>query len=213
MVLAPIRWILGPAVPVAALEDRLQDAISFPGKIHLIVNDQELARAAPALREAGELGFDTETRPSFRKGEVYQVALLQLATDDDAFLIRLHGLRAFDLLREVFENEAVLKVGAAIRDDLRQLQARFKFLPKNFVELQDVAKAKGLQNFGLKGMTEEVLGARLSKGPKLTNWEAPTLSEPQLHYAATDAWIGLHLHRALRVRADVPRVPGKKDNA
>lgn len=172
--------------------------ISFPGKIHLINSDQELLAITENLNSAKELGFDTETKPSFKKGEVYKVALLQLATETEAYLIRLHRVTQFQILKNIFENDQVLKVGVAIRDDLKQLQKRFSFTAKNFIELQDMAKAQGLQNFGLKGMTEEVLQASLSKGPKLTNWEAHELTESQKKYAATDAWIGLMLYRKLR---------------
>lgn len=172
--------------------------IQFTGKIHLIANNQQLAAAKRGLLESTQLGFDTETKPSFKKGEVYKVALLQLSTEADAYLIRLQSISEFSILKHVLENENVLKVGVAIRDDLKGLQKHFSFQPKNFVELQDVAKAKGLQNFGLKGMTAEVMKASLSKAAKMTNWEQPTLTESQLLYAATDAWIGLALYLKLQ---------------
>lgn len=164
----------------------------------------------PLLREATELGFDTETRPSFKKGEVHKVALLQLSTETDAFVFRLFAFNEYGPIKEIFENPAILKVGAAIRDDLRVLQARFKFEPKNFVELQDLAKKKNLENFGLKGMTEEVLGAKLSKGAKLTNWENPHLTEAQLMYAATDAWVGLMIYRKLKTLNPKPKTLSPK---
>lgn len=172
--------------------------IQFQGRIHLITTDQQLAVIAKDLMAATELGFDTETRPSFRKGEVYQTSLLQLATDQEAYLIRLRGLTEFRGLIEVFESKEILKVGVAIRDDLKKLQHLFRFSQQNFVELQDVAKMKGLKNFGLKGMTEEVLTAGLSKRAKITNWDAHRLTDDQLMYAATDAWVGLQLFRALK---------------
>lgn len=172
--------------------------IAYPGKIHLIDNDHGLS----ALRFDGVklLGFDTETRPSFRKGESYKVALLQLATDQDAYLIRMQRVTRFESIKEVFENEGIVKVGAAIRDDLKGLQKTFPFTPRGFVELQQLAKTKGLANFGLKGMTEEVLDASLSKRSKLTNWEAQVLTEPQQRYAATDAWVGLKIYQQLLSR-------------
>jgi ribonuclease D len=172
--------------------------ISFSGKIHLITTDKELSEVTDLLSQAKQLGFDTETRPSFKKGEVFKVALLQLATETDAFLLRLHGLTEFEQIKNIFQNPEITKVGVAIRDDLKILQKVFNFTPQGFVELQDVAKARGLKNFGLKGMTEEVLRARLSKAAKMSNWEANSLSQQQLMYAATDAWIGLHLFHALR---------------
>lgn len=181
--------------------------ISFTGKIHVITSDAELQQVSQALLFCHELGFDTETRPSFKKGEVYQTAMLQLATETDAYLIRLHGIKDFTLIKKIFEDQNVLKAGVAIRDDLKQLQKIFQFIPKNFTELQDLAKAKGLKNFGLKGMTEEILHATISKGPKLTNWENPILAAHQLLYAATDAWIGLKLYHQLQTLS----VPAKAD--
>lgn len=172
--------------------------INFAGTIHLITNDQELAKVAASLTAAKELGFDTETRPSFKKGEVYQVAMLQLATETEAFIIRFGRINNFQVIKDIFQNPAVVKVGVAIRDDLKQLQKRFEFVPQNFIELQTVAKEKGLKNMGLKGMTEEVLHATISKGPKTTNWEAAELTERQIKYAATDAWIGLTLFQKLK---------------
>lgn len=179
--------------------------IQFKGKIHLITNDVELANMAEQLSSAKEFGFDTETRASFRKGEVYKVTLLQLATDNDAFLIRLHGIKNFEILKAALENPNILKAGVALRDDLKNLQKLFKFNPQNFVELQDLAKKKGLQNFGLKGMTEEVLQSRLSKAAKITNWEIPKLTDQQILYAATDAWIGLQLYRAINSNSRFPK--------
>ncbi len=171
--------------------------LSFTGKICLISNDAELTSAASALREVTILGFDTETRPSFKKGEVHKVALLQLSTETVAYLIRLHHVTNFELIKKIFEDPKIIKVGVAIRDDLKLLQKLFQFVPQAFIELQDTAKEKGLKNFGLKGMTEEVMGATLTKGPKMTNWEFSPLSEKQLLYAATDAWIGLTLYQKL----------------
>ncbi len=121
----------------------IYDRINFAGKIHLITNDEELALVADDINSALMLGFDTETRASFKVGEVYKVALLQLATEQDAFLIRLHGLTQFVSIKKVFENPHILKVGAAIRDDLKQLQKIFKFDPQNFVELQKRCQREG----------------------------------------------------------------------
>jgi ribonuclease D len=172
--------------------------ISFSGRIHLIKSDEEMRAVVEVLKSAKELGFDTETKPSFRKGEVFKVAMLQLSTETEAFVIRLHYLTDFEVLKSIFENKEVLKVGVAIRDDLKQLQKVFKFEPQNFIELQAVAKAKGLKNFGLKTMSEEVLQATISKGPKMTNWEAQVLTDQQITYAATDAWIGLILFNKIK---------------
>lgn len=171
--------------------------VSFPGKIHLITSDEALQAVASELLHAKELGFDTETRPSFKKGVVYKVALLQLSTETDAYIIRLHYVSQFQAIKNLFENPEIVKVGVAIKDDLKLLQKIFSFQPQNFIELQGLAKTKGLKNLGLKGMTEEVLGGTITKGPKTTNWEAKNLDDRQLMYAATDAWIGLKLYQKL----------------
>lgn len=181
------------------------DLINFTGKIHLITTDTELAAIAGELSTAKHLGFDTETRPSFKKGDVFKVSLLQLSTEHSAYLIRLAKVTQFQVLKTVFENKEIVKVGVAIRDDIKQLQKIFSFSPLNFIELQDIAKLKGLKNFGLKGMTEEVLQARLSKKAKITNWDAFELTDQQILYAATDAWIGLQLYQKMYA---VPNPPG-----
>lgn len=178
--------------------DPINSFISFPGKIHLIDSNEKLRLIVSELNSVKQFGFDTETRPSFKKGEVFRVALLQIATSDSAYLLRLHYLTEFQIIKNIFENDEVLKVGVAIRDDIKQLQKIFNFSPAGFVELQDLAKKKGLENFGLKGMTAEVLNSTLSKGPKLTNWEAKELSDQQLMYAATDAWVGLEIYKKLQ---------------
>lgn len=169
----------------------------FPGEIIMINSDEEIAPALELLRSEPLIGFDTETKPSFRKGEVYQVSLLQLASPDYALLFRLHGLSDFSLLKTFFEDESVKKIGVAIRDDIKALQKTFPFEPKGFVELSEMAKSYKLKNFGLKGMTEEVLNLTLSKRAKLSNWESSVLKNDQKLYAATDAWIGREIYIAL----------------
>lgn len=163
----------------------------------MINSDEEIAPALELLRSEPLIGFDTETKPSFRKGEVYQVSLLQLASPDYALLFRLHGLSDFSLLKTFFEDESVKKIGVAIRDDIKALQKTFPFEPKGFVELSEMAKSYKLKNFGLKGMTEEVLNLTLSKRAKLSNWESSVLKNDQKLYAATDAWIGREIYIAL----------------
>ncbi len=169
----------------------------FPGKIILVENDDAIASGLDLIRSESIIGFDTETKPSFKKGEFYHVSLLQLATPDFAILFRLHALSDFSLIKHFFENEEINKVGVAIRDDLKGLQKIFHFEPKSFIELSDMAKKYNLNNFGLKGMTEEVLNLTLSKKAKLSNWESRDLKLDQKIYAATDAWIGREIYLAL----------------
>jgi ribonuclease D len=169
----------------------------FPGKIITVTKDADVKSAVELLKIQRIIGFDTETKPSFKKGEYYDVSLLQLATDEHAILFRLHFLTDFETIKNLFEDQSVVKTGVAIRDDIKALQKLFKFVPNGFVELSDMAKERNMKNFGLKGMTEEILNLTLSKKAKLSNWEASELKQDQIHYAATDAWIGRKLFQKL----------------
>lgn len=169
----------------------------FPGEIVIVNHDSEILPALKLLKGEPLIGFDTETKPSFKKGEVYQVSLLQLATPHHALLFRLHSLSDYSAIAHFFEDGSVLKIGVAIRDDIKGLQKIFPFSPKGFIELSDMAKTYRLKNYGLKGMTEEVLDLTLSKRAKLSNWESSILKNDQLIYAATDAWIGREIYIAL----------------
>lgn len=169
----------------------------FKGQIITVTKDEEIAPAIELIKDQRLIGFDTETKPAFKKGEYYAVSLLQLASDDVALLFRLHYLKDFSLIKILFEDKHVIKAGVAIRDDIKALQKLFHFSPHGFIELSDVAKERNMKNFGLKGMTEEALSLTLSKKAKLSNWEARELRPEQLQYAATDAWIGRKLYETL----------------
>jgi len=173
------------------------ERVAFEGKIHLIDSDELMAKFAHECPKFTRLGFDTETRPSFKKGDNYKMALIQLSSDTDAYLFRLHYLTNFLPIKKLLEDKDIVKIGLAIRDDIKGIQKMFPFTPHNFIELQDLAKTKGLKNFGLKGMTEEVLDKTLSKKAKLTNWEQKSLTTEQMKYAATDAWIALKIYEKL----------------
>lgn len=170
----------------------------FEGKIILVTENEELKKALLNFKDSEYLGFDTETRPSFKKGESYSVSLLQIANEDTAILIRLKNISDFSPLIEIFENSNYLKIGVAIRDDIKQLQKIFSFTPNGFIELANLAKEKKLTKFGLKGMCEEILNFTLSKRAKLSNWDNLILTKEQLSYAATDAWVGQKIYIKLK---------------
>lgn len=165
----------------------------FEGEIVLVDSYEKVNYAAKVLSQNSVIGFDTETRPSFKKGAVNKVSLLQLSTRDQAFLFRLHKVGLPDQIMEILSNPEIIKPGVAIRDDIKALQEIQKFKPGGFVELQDYAKELGIQNFSLKKLTAIVLGFRISKTQQLSNWEADSLSEAQQIYAATDAWTALEI--------------------
>lgn len=161
----------------------------FEGEIVVINNKRSVKKAVKYLENFPFLGFDTETRPSFKKGQINKVALLQLSTNERAYIFRIIDFELPESMLKLLSNPKILKVGAAIRDDIKTLQINKNFKPAGFVELQDEAQMLGIKNFSLKNMSAIVLGIRISKAQQLSNWEAPELSEAQLRYAATDAWI------------------------
>ncbi|KJF43287.1 3'-5' exonuclease [Draconibacterium sediminis] len=165
----------------------------FEGQIFLVDSLQQVKYAMEELNGASIIGFDTETKPSFKKGVVNKVALLQLSTKNKAFLFRINRIGLPREIVELLANENVIKPGVAIRDDIKGLQEFVPFKPGGFVELQDEAKEMGIQNFSLKKLTAIACGFRISKGQQLTNWEASELTEAQQYYAATDAWAALEI--------------------
>jgi hypothetical protein len=149
------------------------------------------------IKEHEVVGFDTETRPSFVRGQIHIVSLLQLAIPHKVFLIRLNHTGLAGEIMRFFENDAVIKAGVGIRDDIKILNKLGKFEPAGFTELSTMAREAGLEVESVKKLAALLLGFRISKGAQTSNWEAETLSEKQLMYAATDAWVCLEIYRKL----------------
>lgn len=171
--------------------------IQFEGNITLVESKDDYLASIDYLSKQKILGFDTETKPAFKKGVVNGVALLQLSTQDQAFLFRLNKIGLPNGLKSILENSGIQKIGVAIRDDIKGLQKLNNFKPGGFVELQELVKGYGIQNFSLKKLSAIVLGYRISKSQRITNWEAPELTEAQQIYAATDAWISHRIYESL----------------
>ncbi|WP_238766351.1 3'-5' exonuclease [Maribellus maritimus] len=165
----------------------------FEGNIFLVDDVEKINYAATVLAGQSVIGFDTETRPSFKKGVVNKVALLQLSTKKQAFLFRLNKIGLPKEIIDILANPGIIKPGVAIRDDIKGLQSLSYFKPGGFIELQDYAKELGIQNFSLKKLAAIALGFRISKSQQLSNWEADVLTEAQEIYAATDAWTALEI--------------------
>jgi len=174
----------------------------FEGEI-IVVNSKETHRqAVEVLSGQSIIVFDTETKPAFKKGVFNKVALLQLSTDKQAFLIRVNKIGLSDEICAILSNPDIIKPGVAIRDDIKGLQHWKKFKPAGFVELQDSALKLGIQNFSLKKLTAITCGFRISKGQQLTNWEADELTEKQQIYAATDAWTSMKIYNSFQNNND-----------
>ena len=164
---------------------------SFPGKIIVIdAVGAEFNRAITYLRAQKIIGFDTETRPTFTPSQPrYNVSLLQLSGPDKAFLFRVNKIGMHRRLCNLLASDKVIKVGAAIHDDIRGLQKKHDFIPAAFVDLQKIVWEWGIRDKSVKKMAAIIMGIRISKTQQLSNWEADTLTEPQCKYAATDAWV------------------------
>jgi len=174
------------------------DLIQYEGPISLIQTEEEFQEAIDALSVQAILGFDTETRPSFKKGKMYPTSLIQLSVPDHAWLIRVSRLGYPKRLLDLLSNGEVMKVGTGLNDDIRRMRSDFKFEPGGFLDLQSYVEAFQIMEKGLKKMSAIVLGYRISKSQQVSNWDADKLSEAQLRYAATDAWICLEIYNELR---------------
>ena len=164
---------------------------SFPGRIHVIDSSGiEFIKAIAYLRTQKIIGFDTETRPVFSPGQHHNpVALLQLSGASQAYLFRVGKFGMRKLLCSLMSNPHILKVGAAVHDDVRGLQHYQRFEPRGFVDLQKIAYEWGIRDKSVKKLAANILGVRISKSQQLSTWEAEELSAGQQMYAATDAWV------------------------
>ena len=171
--------------------------VTYPGK-SILINTMADAKAAMAyLMRQKIVGFDTETRPSFRKGHPHKVALLQLSAGDECFLIRLNLLGLFESLKSFFENEEILKIGLSVKDDFHSLMRLGEFTPRGFVELQEFVKRYEIADNSLQKIYAVIFGERISKSQRLTNWEANELTDAQQAYASIDAWACLKIYNHL----------------
>lgn len=171
----------------------------FEGNIYLIDSLDQVEDAVDFLEDQQVIGFDTETKPSFRKGQFNHVSLLQLSTSEQAFVFRLNKIGFPDSLRNVLEKENLIKIGAAVNDDLKGLgKLTDSFYPQSFFDLNDELKKVGFHNVGVRNLCGMVLKIRISKTEQVSNWEAEQLTERQLRYAATDAWACLEVFTLLR---------------
>ncbi len=170
----------------------------FDGPIHLIDSIDKLNTVLPKITELHRLGFDTETRPSFKKGRLNKVSLLQLSSPKEAFLFRLNHIGLPKEIRKILYNPDVIKVGAAIHDDIKSLQKIKPFKQQGFIDLQSIVGDYGIEVLSLKKLSAIVLDFRISKSQQLSNWEADELTEAQQRYAATDAWVSLQIFNKLQ---------------
>ncbi len=169
---------------VAALEPA-----RFEGRIVVVDTMEALVRACAEIAKHKVVGFDTETRPSFTAGITNKVALMQLSADGVCYLIRLNRLPLDKALLAILQNPAIQKVGVAVQNDIQRLGELRRFKAAGFVDLQSVVGQFGIEDRSLRKLSGIVLGKKVSKAQRLSNWEAHTLTPQQQLYAATDAWV------------------------
>jgi ribonuclease D len=162
---------------------------AYQGTIYVADDEKSAKEAIAMLQNESLLGFDTETRPSFKKGEQYTPSLLQFAASDFAVLFRIHETGLPDGLLRIFQSEKIIKIGIAIDRDLKELKDIASFEESGFIDLNTMAPQKGFENVGVRRLAAMVLGIRISKRQQTSNWEADQLKPAQIEYAATDAWV------------------------
>jgi ribonuclease D len=167
---------------------------AFEGKSIVIINEEGARKALKEINQHTVVGFDTETRPVFVSGQHHPVALIQVAIPNAVFLFRVKYTGMTPELIAFLQNEKILKVGVALRDDIKALQKLRRFKPGGIFELTELSKKANIEVEGLKKLTALVLGFRISKSAQTSNWEAEQLNEKQILYAATDAWVCLEIY-------------------
>jgi ribonuclease D len=160
----------------------------YEGEVVLVAAHRELVRAMNDIQRESIVGWDTETRPAFRVGEVHKPSLVQVATTRAVYLFQLQKLDVSAAIKEIFAAPGIVKAGISVKDDLRQLKMLFPLAPASVLDLGKVAQSHKMAQTGLRNLAGIFLGFRVPKGAKTTNWAAPRLTQQQITYAATDAW-------------------------
>ena len=169
----------------------------FDGRIHVIISKEQAEKAVNFLLKQPVLGFDTETRPSFSKGTVYRVALLQVATYDICFLFRLNIIGLTPAIVKLLEDTTVTKIGLSWHDDINVLHKMGRFETGTYIDIQDHVREIGVEDLSLQKLYANLFGQQISKAQRLTNWERDVLTDKQKTYAATDAWACIQLYEEL----------------
>ena len=177
----------------------------FAGRIVVVDDESKIEAACRDLSSCTVVGFDTETRPSFKAGVTNKVSLLQLSTPETCYLFRLNRIRLDNRILKILTAKRIVKVGADVAGDMRSLHVLRSFREQGFVDLQQLAAGSGIEEKSLRKLAAITLGLRVSKAQRLSNWEAATLTPQQMMYAAVDAWICIEILRRLERRGDDQR--------
>ena len=191
-------------------------AARFGGRIVVVDREEQIEAACRDLSSCDVIGFDTETRPSFKAGVSHRVSLLQLSTDKTCYLFRLNRIRLDNRILKLLGSNRVRKVGVDVAGDIRSLHALRHFQEGGFIDLQHEAPRWGIEEKSLRKLSAIVLGERISKAQRLSNWEAGVLTSQQMEYAATDAWACIRIleelqrHKPISGEEGSPRIEAQK---
>ncbi|MBR3478768.1 MAG: 3'-5' exonuclease domain-containing protein 2 [Bacteroidaceae bacterium] len=166
----------------------------FRGRIFTITTERDAEKAVNYLMSQPILGFDSETRPTFKRNVSHQVALLQVATYDTCFLFRLNQLGLPNSIVRLLEDTSITKVALSWKDDTHMLQLRRKYKSGKFIDIQDEVGRIGIEDHSLQKIYANLFGKMISKRQQLSNWETDILSDAQKAYAALDAWACIHIY-------------------
>lgn len=176
---------------------KLLPLVKYPNAVEVIQTRKSALKAIEYLNKQKYIGIDSETRPAFKKGTSYKVALLQIATNEICFLFRLNKLGLIAELVELLENKEIIKIGLSLKDDFLMLKKRGYFAQEGCIDLQEYVKAFGIKDKSLQKIYAILFKEKISKSQRLSNWEAPELTDAQQKYAATDAWSCLRIYQFL----------------
>jgi ribonuclease D len=170
----------------------------FPCRIYVVNSEEEANKAVEELRKYKLIGFDTETKPNFKKGQKNKIALIQLSTTDFCYLFRLPKMGIPASLKNLLHDSTITKVGLSLKDDFAAMAGRTKSQMLSFIDLQDMVGDYGIEDKSLQKIYAILFKKRISKAQRLSNWEADTLTEAQKAYAAIDAWACLKIYNELK---------------
>ncbi len=183
------------SIPKSAISE--MEAVVYPGNITIVDTPELAADAVSVLENESLVGFDTETKPAFKKGQSHPVALMQVATESQSFLFRLNVLGMNPDIKRFLENERITKIGLSLKDDFFVMHRSAEFEPKGFIDLQGYVREFRIADCSLQRIYAILFGRRISKAQRLSNWEAPTLTPAQQSYASIDAWACLKIYNFL----------------
>ena len=170
----------------------------YEGKTIIAATESQIDKAIFEIEEHDVVGFDTESKPTFKKGQFNHVALIQIALQEKVYLLRINQVGITTTLARFLSNENIKKIGIALDDDIIALKKRRRFLPGGFIDLNKIAPGLGIENIGARNLSALLLNNRISKNQQISNWENQMLTVPQIKYAATDAWVCLEMYNRLK---------------